>query len=64
VGGIVRYEDDIGKDRLVAIFTLKGELVAIGKSLINFKDIKNISKGLAVKTDRVLMKKGTYASSL
>lgn len=64
IGGIVRYEDDVGKDRLVAIFTLKGELVAIGKSLVNFNDIENINKGLAVKTDRVLMKKGTYASSL
>lgn len=60
VGGIVRYEDNVKKDELVAIFSLKGELVAIGNSLINFKEISSKKKGLVIKTDRVLMKRGTY----
>jgi len=60
LGGIVRYEDSVKKDELVAIFSLKGEVVAIGNSLINFKEISSKKRGLVIKTDRVLMKKGTY----
>jgi len=60
IGGIVRLEDNIKKDKWVAIFSLKGELVAIGKALMNSKEISSKKSGLAVKTDRVLMKKGTY----
>ena len=61
VGGIVRLEDNIKKGEWVAMLSLKGELVAIGKAMLNAKEIFERKKGLAVKTDRVLMKKGTYA---
>jgi len=60
VGGIIRLEDNISKDDWVAMLSLKGELIAIGKALISSKEILKQSKGLAVKTDRVLVKKGTY----
>lgn len=63
IGGIVRLEDKIKKGDWTAIFSLKGELVAIGKALLSSKEILEKNKGLAVKTDRVLMKKGTYKSS-
>ncbi len=63
IGGIVRLEDKIKKGEWTAIFSLKGELVAIGKALLNSEEILEKNKGLAVKTDRVLMKKGTYKSS-
>jgi len=60
IGGIVRLEDNIKKRQWVALFSLKGELIAIGKALMDSEMILNKKKGLAVKTDRVLMKKGTY----
>lgn len=59
VGGIARLEDSIVKGDWVAMFSMKGELVAIGRALISSKEIMEKSKGIAVKTDRVLMKKGT-----
>jgi len=58
VGGIVRIEDGIERGNWVAILSLKGELVAIGKSLMDSKDMLK-KRGLAVKTDRVFMKKDT-----
>jgi len=60
IGGIVRLEDDIKKGDWVAILSLKGELVAIGRAVLSSKEIMDGSRGLAVKTDKVLMKKGTY----
>ena len=60
VGGIVRLGDNIKKGDWVAIFSLKGELVAIGKAFMNSGDIFKKKRGLAVKTDRVLMERGTY----
>jgi len=60
VGGVVRLEDNIKKGDWIALLSLKGELVAIGRALLSSKEILEKHKGLAVKTDRVLMKKGTY----
>ena len=47
--------EEIGKH-----MTLKGELIALGKSLMSSKDIHSAGKGLAVKTDKVFMPAGTY----
>ena len=58
-GGIVRLEDTIKKGDWVAIFSLKGELVAIGKAFANAKEMMK-GRGTAAKIDRVLMKKETY----
>ncbi|MBN2202565.1 MAG: RNA-guided pseudouridylation complex pseudouridine synthase subunit Cbf5 [Candidatus Aenigmarchaeota archaeon] len=58
-GGIARLEDNIKKGEWVAVFSNKGELIAIGKSCMKSKDMAK-KKGIAVKIDRVLMKKGTY----
>ena len=58
-GGISRLEDGIVKDDLVAVFTLKGELVAIGKAAATSDDIMK-KKLMAVRTDRVIMKRGVY----
>jgi len=60
IGGIIRFEDNIKKGEWIAILSLKGELIAIGKALLDSEEIFKKDKGLAVKTDRVLMKKGTY----
>lgn len=60
VGGIVRLEDKIKKGDEVAVFTLKGELISIGKANMDSKEMFKKKKGLAVKTDRVLMRRDTY----
>ena len=60
VPGIARLETGIEKDSQVALMTLKGELIALGKSLMSSKDIHSAGKGLAVKTDKVFMPAGTY----
>lgn len=60
IGGIVMLEDNIKKGDWVAMLSLKGEIIAIGKALLDSKEIFEKRKGLAVKTDRVLMKRGTY----
>jgi len=60
ITGIVRLEDNIKKGEWVAIFSLKGEIVALGKALLDSKNIFESRRGLAIKTDRVLMKKGNY----
>lgn len=60
VGGIVRLEDNMKKGDWVAVFSLKGELISIGKANMDSEEMFKKRRGLAVKTDRVLMKKDTY----
>lgn len=56
--GISMIEKGIKKDDLVAILTLKGELVVLAKANMNSEAI--LGKGLAAKPDRVIMQKGVY----
>ncbi len=57
--GITKVEKGIEKGNLVTILTLKGELVALGKAQVKSEQMVK-ARGLAVNTNRVLMKKGTY----
>jgi len=59
VPGISKYETKIEKDDLVAMFTLKDELIGYGTALMTSKDIEK-NKGLFVKTHKVIMSQGTY----
>jgi len=60
IPGIVKVDSEIEIGDLVGIFTLKGELVAIGEALMDTKTILMEDYGIAVKTTRVLMKPSTY----
>jgi H/ACA ribonucleoprotein complex subunit 4 len=60
VGGIVKVEEGIEKGSLVAMLSLKGELVAFGPALMESGEMSKAAKGLAVKTDKVLIEKGAY----
>ena len=60
VNGISKIKEGIKKGDLIGIFTLKGELVAIGKAELDSEQMMSKKKALAVKTDRVIMKPGTY----
>jgi H/ACA ribonucleoprotein complex subunit 4 len=60
IPGIAKLENGVEKNKPVAMFTLKGEAIAIGRTLMSFRDITEQDKGLAVKLERVLMERGTY----
>ncbi|MDD5331788.1 MAG: RNA-guided pseudouridylation complex pseudouridine synthase subunit Cbf5 [Candidatus Nanoarchaeia archaeon] len=59
-GGISKLDSNIQENQDVAILSLKGELVATGKSLFSSEDIKNQVSGTSVKTNKVFMDPGTY----
>lgn len=58
--GILYIEKKIRKGDVVAIFSLKNELVAIGKALVNSDEMYRMKSGIAVDTSRVVMERGTY----
>jgi len=58
--GIAKFDSGISKDELVAVYTLKGEGVLLAKALMTSEEMKKKKKGLAVKTERVLMEPGVY----
>ncbi|MEZ0247917.1 MAG: RNA-guided pseudouridylation complex pseudouridine synthase subunit Cbf5 [Thermoproteus sp.] len=58
--GVVKFEVPFNKGDLVAYFTLKNELVGVGRALVSSEELKSMSKGLVARTDRVLMRPGTY----
>ncbi|MBT3865866.1 RNA-guided pseudouridylation complex pseudouridine synthase subunit Cbf5 [Candidatus Woesearchaeota archaeon] len=60
VQGISKLTNNIPKDSFVAIMTLKDELVCLGKSLMNSKEIMKNEEGIAIKTEKVFMKRDLY----
>ena len=60
IPGISKLNDQINKNDIVAIMTLKEELVALGTAQLASEEIMEKEKGLAVKTERVFMVPGTY----
>jgi H/ACA ribonucleoprotein complex subunit 4 len=60
VPGIQKIEGVYTKGDTVAVFTLKGEGVAIGEALLDSMDALGREKGNAVNLSRVLMAPGTY----
>ncbi len=60
VNGIANLDEDVQKGEKIIVLTLKGEIVAIATALMNSNEIKKSDRGLAAKTDRVLMRLNTY----
>jgi H/ACA ribonucleoprotein complex subunit 4 len=60
IPGIVDLEDPFPRDTMVAICTLKGEAVALAKSVLSSESIAHQEKGIAANVERVLMPRGTY----
>jgi len=58
--GISKLNSHIKENGLVAVLTLKGELICIGTAMLNSEEILKSEKGLAVKVKKVFMKTGTY----
>jgi H/ACA ribonucleoprotein complex subunit 4 len=60
VPGVVKLDSSIERNMPVALFTLKGEAVALGRSLMTSREMLDQERGVAAKTERVLMDRGTY----
>lgn len=55
VNGIVKLDDNINENDIVAIYSLDNEIIAIGIAKMNSEEIVKSNKGLAVKIDKVLL---------
>ena len=60
VPGIVKLDSDIDVNDTVALFTLKNELVAVGKAKMNSQNILKQEKGIAVTDNKVFMEPNIY----
>ncbi len=60
VPGIVKLESGIEKDSIVAVLSLKGELIATGSAVMTGQQILAEQKGFAVRISKVFMLPGTY----
>ena len=60
--GIHYIEKTIRKGDVLALLTLKNELVAIAKASVDAEDMLRMKKGVVAETLRVLMERGKYPS--
>ncbi len=58
--GVAALTDNMKKGDVVAVVSLKGELVAIAQALVDAEEALKMEKGWVAKTRRVIMKPGTY----
>jgi H/ACA ribonucleoprotein complex subunit 4 len=58
--GVLSLESGIEIGDVVAVFTLKGEGIALGYAQMKSSDIMRAASGIVVRTDRVFMEEGTY----
>lgn len=58
--GIAQLDEAIEENELVAMMSLKGELVALGRAAMTTKLMMTEANGIAVNSERIIMKKGTY----
>jgi len=60
VPGISKLESDVKENDIVAIMTLKEELVGLGTMVISSEDVLKRERGLVAKIDKVFMLPGIY----
>ena len=58
--GVLAVESGITKNVMTAILTLKGEAVALAKTLLTTEEILNLKHGTVATLQRVVMPRGTY----
>lgn len=60
VVGLSKINSDIKKNDLVAVMTLKDELICISEAVMDTDEMTTIKKGTAVKIKKVFMERGIY----
>ncbi|MCL4344081.1 MAG: RNA-guided pseudouridylation complex pseudouridine synthase subunit Cbf5 [Nitrososphaerota archaeon] len=63
IPGIARIDPSIQQNDNIAIYTLKGEIIATGRAVMDFNSIEESQKGIAAMIERVIMKENTYPRS-
>ena len=58
--GVLSVESGMVKGSVAAVFTLKGEAVALAEPLISTEEIPDLKHGTVASLQRVLMPRGTY----
>ena len=58
--GVVSLSKDIKKGDLVGIYSLKGEIIGLGISMLDFEDFFSKKKGICIQIKRIVMKPNTY----
>jgi H/ACA ribonucleoprotein complex subunit 4 len=58
--GVISLETGITSGSKVAMFTLKGEAVALGTATASTEEILKMDHGIVAKNNRVIMPRGTY----
>jgi H/ACA ribonucleoprotein complex subunit 4 len=58
--GVCQVGSGIEKGAILAIFTLKGEAVALGRAVVSTQEIMDLKHGVVAGLERVLMLRGTY----
>lgn len=59
--GIAKFESEINREDLVAVLSLKGELICIGYAEMSSKEMSKRERGTAVRTKAVFMETGMYS---
>jgi H/ACA ribonucleoprotein complex subunit 4 len=60
--GVVEVDSGIKKEGEVAVMTLKGELIMIGRASMSTEEMLQKDRGICIEPERVVMKRGTYPS--
>jgi H/ACA ribonucleoprotein complex subunit 4 len=60
IPGILQISPNIKKGDIVAIYTQKGEAVALAESMLSEEEIRDATKGYAFETKRIIMAPNTY----
>jgi len=58
--GVVKLTSNVKKGDLVALMTLKNELIALARAEMNAQEILSAQKGIVARVVRVIMPRGTY----
>jgi H/ACA ribonucleoprotein complex subunit 4 len=58
--GVLSIESGIVQGSIAAVFTLKGEAVALAKALLSTEEILELKHGMVAALQRVVMPRGTY----
>ncbi len=58
--GLVKFNSNIRIGEMIAVLSLKEELVALGSAQMTSEEMLEKDRGVAIKTERVIMPVGTY----
>ena len=63
IPGVLEISPGLNQGDLVAIYSQKGEIIALAEAVLSENEIKDNVKGYAFQTKRIIMKPNTYPKS-